>query len=320
MTYRKCKLIVFGLSILLGCNIHSRPAHAQSPSRPPYDPGRVPWSDLTFAAKNFWVEVTTRVQLIQLPAAEAEALLLQSPRGVPVRAAAPHVSQITIDTTIDPKFRPPVTLYSRMWFNPADASALGRITIRRGEDDYKRIYRFTGQGVFRHQLEPKDKQEALLTPENWTHENNNFYAFDPEKLDCFGVAEPSVLIYIPSAADISVLSNPLSMCVFGKRRLHRVRLQKQGTDPINVNFIQATQQRKVRREERIDSIKIAVSAEPMESDPNEDEIFSFLGLQKDIAIYIDPATYFPMQVSGIIPTIGNVDLKLNEVQTDFHPN
>jgi hypothetical protein len=320
MICRKYKRFILCLSLLLCCSMYASASHAQSESRLQYDPGRVSWAELSFYAKNFWVEVTTRIQLILLPAAETEALLLPSPRGTPVKPATPRVSQITVQTNIDPKLRPPVTLYSRIWFNPADTSALGRIMIRRGEDDYKKMYRFTRQGVFRHQLEPRDKREALLAPENWTHENNNFYAYDPAKLGCSGVAEPSALIYIPSAADISALNNPFSLCVFGKRQLHRARLQQEGIYPISVNFIEANQERKIRKEERVNTIKIAISAEPMESDLNEDENFSFLGLHKDIAIYIDPATHFPVQVSGIIPTIGAVDLKLSEVQTDYHPN
>jgi hypothetical protein len=99
-----------------------------------------------------------------------------------------------------------------------------------------------------------------------------------------------------------------------------VKLKQEGTYSLKVNFIDKTQQNEIRKEERINAIKIAITAEPVESDLNEVENFSFLGLHKDIAIYIDPATHFPVQVSGIIPAIGTVHLKLNEVKTKYHPN
>jgi hypothetical protein len=250
--------------------------------------------------------------LISLPATDVEALLLPSPKGAPVKPATPQVSQITINTTIDPKFRPPVTLYSRIWFNPTDASALGRIMLRRGEDEFKKMYRFTDRGVFRHQLEPKDKNEAALDPEKWTNIKDSFYPYDLTRMHCAGATESSLPIYIISATDIFSINNALALCVFGKRRLHQVRLQKDGTYPLSVNFIEKIQQNTIRKEESINAIKIAIDAEPMESELNEIEDFSFLGLHKDIAIYIDPVSHFPIQVSGIIPTIGNAHLWLTQ--------
>jgi hypothetical protein len=314
MTYRKCKLVVFSLALMLCSSMYGNAARAQSSSGFQYDPNRVPWTDLTFHAKNFWAEVSTSVELISLPAAEAEALLLPSPKGAPIKPAAPQVYQMTINTTIEPKFRSPVSIYNRIWFNPTDAAALGRIWLRRGEDDYKKIYRFTRQGVFRHQIEPKNMKEALLAPENWSNESDNFYAYDPAKLGCSGITERSLLIYMLSAADnISKTGNPLSLCVFDKRQLHRVKLQQEGTYPISVNFVEKAQQKEIRKEERIDALKIAINAKPMESDLNEVENFSFFGLHEDISIYIDPQTALPIQVSGIIPTVGSAHLKLVEV-------
>ena len=58
---------------------------------------------------------------------------------------------------------------------------------------------------------------------------------------------------------------------------------------------------------------MAISAKPMGFDLNEVENFSFLGLHENISIYIDATTQLPIQVSGIIPTIGQADLKLNKV-------
>jgi hypothetical protein len=312
--YRKYKLIIFSLSLLLSVSTYDSATQAQSSSRPLYDPCRVPWVDLSFNAKNFWVEVSTSIQFISLPAAEVDALLLPSPQGAPVKPTTPQASQMTINTIIDPKFRSPVNIYNGIWFNPIDASALGRVRLRRGEDDFKKMYRFTDQGVFRHQLEPKDKKEASLDPEKWTKIKDSFYPYDLTRLECTGVTEDSLLIYILSAADISNINKSSAVCVFGKRQLHRVKLKQEGTYPLNANFIDMTQQNAIRKEERIKALKIAITAEPMESDLKESENFSFLGLHQDIAIYIDPATHLPIQVSGIIPTIGKVHLKLSAVQ------
>jgi len=241
-------------------------------------------------------------------------LLLPSPKGAPIRPVTPQVSQMTINTTIDPKFRSPVNIYNRIWFNPTDAFALGRVRLRRGEDEFKKMYRFTNQGVFRHQIEPKDRKEALLAPENWTNANDNFYAYDPERLGCSGVTERSLPIYILSATDISKIGNPVSLCVFGKRQLHHVQLRVEGKHRLKADYFEKSQGNKVRIEKEVEALKIAIEAEPMESDLIDPENFSFLGFQKDIAIYIDPATHLPLLASGIISGVGKVDLTLHEAQ------
>lgn len=243
-----------------------------------------------------------------------EALLLASPKGAPIKPSTPQASEMTIHTTIDPRFRPAVSLDNRIWFDPSDATALGRIRQRRGEDDFKKIYRFTRQGVFRHQIEPKDKKEASLAPENWTDKSDNFYTYDPARLGCSGITEPSLLVYILSAADLSKIDRPISLCVFGKRQLHHIQLRVEGKHRLKADYFEKSQGNKVRIEKEVDTLKVALDAEPMESNLNEMENFSFLGLHKDISIYIDPITHLPIQVSGTIPTVGKAHLNLVEVR------
>ena len=305
-------IILGALIVFYGAFPH--PAQAQASSQLNLDAGRVRWTDLTFHATNFWVEVSTSIQLVSLPAAEVETLLLPSPKGDPVQPETPQLYQMTIHTTIDPKFRPSVNIFDRIWFNPSDAAALGRIRQRRGEDDFKKMYRFTRQGVFRHQIEPKDKKEALLAPENWTRRSDNFYAYDTAKLGCSGITERSLLIYILSAADISKTGNPLSLCVFEKRQLHRVQPRAEGKHPLKAAYFEKSSDKKIEIAKEVEAIKIALDAEPMESDLDEVENFSFLGLHKDIVVYIDPARFIPIRVTGTIPTVGNVELNLREAR------
>ena len=314
MIYQKFKRLILGLAFVAGCSIYAGAAHAQTPARSLYDPGRIPWTALSFQAKNFWVKVSTDIHFVSLPAAEIEALLLSSPKGDPIKPRTPQLSQMTINTLIDPTFRSPVSIYNRIWFNPKDASALGRIRLRRGEDDFKKIYRFTRQGVFRHHIEPKDKKEASLAPENWTDAGDNFYAYDPARLGCSEITERSLPIYILSAADLSQIDKPISLCVFGKRQLHHVQLRKEGKQRIKADYFEKSAAKSVRIEKEVQALKIAIDAEPMESDLNEVENFSFLGIHKNIAVFIDPDTFTPIRVTGTIPTIGEVELNLFEAE------
>ena len=298
--------------ILLGFGVLNRPTWAESLSHIKLDPTRVSWTHLSFHAKNFWVEVSSDIQMKSLRASGLKAVLLASPKGIPIKPQTPQINEMTINTTINARFRSPVKIHNRIWFNPTDASALGRVRLRRGEDDFKKMYRFTDQGVFRHRIEPKDKGEARLEPDKWTDIKDTFYPYDINQLKCPGVSERSVLIYILSAAAISQSNQPLTICVFGKRQLHRVQLRKEGTLPIKIDYIEKNQQAQTRKEGAVSANKFTITAQPMESQIEDAENFSFLGFHKDINIYIESSSGLPIQASGIIPTVGKADLKLQK--------
>ena len=313
MIFKRTHLTILGVVLLALCKIINSPAWAQPAAPLKLDATRVSWTHLSFQAKNFWVAVSTDIQMKSLPASDLGAVLLASPKGIPVKPQAPRINEMTINTTIAPRFRSPVKIYNRIWFNPIDASALGRVRLRRGDDDFKKMYRFTEQGVFRHRIEPKDKEEAGLEPDKWTDIKDTFYPYDINRLKCPGVSEHSVLIYILSAAAISKSNQPLTICIFGKRQLHRVQLRKEGTLPIKINYIEKNQQVETRKEGTLKALKMVVTAQPIEPHLENMENFSFMGFHKDISIYIDPTSGLPIQASGIIPTIGKADLKLREV-------
>jgi len=316
MRIRK-KLLLFVLFFLvIPLTGFSNSTRAQSYSQIELDPKRVPWIQLSYRIKNFSAEVDVQVQLESLPAAEVEAALIKSPQGVPIKAWRPESNKITVHYRVDAIFKSPVTTINQVWFNPKDATALGRIRLRRGKADFKKVYRFTQQGVFRHQREPKDQQETLKQPEQWTDVKDSFYTHDLDQLGCPNVTERLVLIYIASAsaAEISKSMQPLSFCVFGRRQLFHVQFKPAGVHSLKVDFIEKKQQGEIRRRGEVEVLKIALETQPLASDLKKVEDFSFLGFQEDIAIFIDPVSGIPIQLSGKISMAGNQTIKLHEVR------
>jgi len=309
---RRSSIFVILLMLCSQFSIHT--AGAQPISHLKLDSHRILWSHLSFHAKNFWVEVSTDLQLKSLRASDLDAVLIASPKGIPIKAQASQVNEMTINTIIDPRFRSPVKIHNRIWFNPADASALGRIRLRRGEDDFKKIYRFTDRGIFRHRIEPKDNEEGGLEPDKWTDVKDTFYPYDTNRLKCPIVSERALLIYLLSASAALKGNESLSLCVFGKRQLHRVQLRKAGQVPIKINYIEKNRHAEIRRKETIMARKITITAQPIETSMDDVENFSFIGLHKDIAIYFDSDTGLPIQVNGVILSIGKAELKLSFVQ------
>ena len=158
-----------------------------------------------------------------------------------------------------------------------------------------------------------NKKEASLEPANWTAIKDSFYPYDLTQTGCHIISERSLLVVILSASDFSKNNDSLSLCVFGKRKLHPMQLQSQWLHPLNVNYIEKTQGATIQKQGTISTLKIAITAEPMDSGLKEAENFSFLGFHGNIVIYIMPASRLPIQAGGVIPTIGMAQLQLNEV-------
>ncbi len=314
MVHRKKILAVVSILVGLLAGFGTGSSRAQSFAHLKLDAGRIPWSELSFSAWRFAGSVTVDIQLKALPAAEVEAALIASPRGAPIQPSTPDSFYIAVNMIIDPIFRSPIEMMNQVWFNPQNAAALGWVRLDRGEDDQKKIYRFTQEGVFRHRIEPGDPQEAEEPPEKWTDVKDSFYFYDLSQLGCPSVSENLALIYIISASVDSLSRQPLSVCIFGKTQLHNVRLRSDGIQPLTADFLEKGRQAEVRKQGQVEVLKIMIEAMPMASGQEEVEEFSFLGFHKDIAIFIDPFSRLPIQASGFLPTVGRADLKLTEVR------
>jgi hypothetical protein len=161
---------------------------------------------------------------------------------------------------------------------------------------------------------PKTKGETSLDPAKWTDVKTSFYPYDLTRLECPQVVDPMLLIYLVSAAPINKDSDVLSLCVFGKQELHQVRLRVQGLETLEVDYSEKAGEGEVRKKGKVDGLRVTLESEPMVRDKKNAESFSFLGMHEDIAILIDPELRIPLQVSGKIPTVGAVTLKLGEVK------
>ena len=290
------------------------PAWAQSLSRLDLDPQRVLWSDLSFGAQGTLVDLAMDIRLAPFPKAEFDAIWRTYPQSIQLPSVGQEVDDLEVSRVIDYIFSRPVRLWNRVLFDPKQASSLYRVRLRRGQDDIERAYWFSGEGVHRLRRMPKTKAEASLAPAKWTDVDTSYYPYDPTRRDCPQITDPVLIIYLVSAAPFNQEGDVLTMCVFGKQQLHMVQLAYQRLENLEVDYSLTSGEGKVHKKGKVDGLRITVESEPMISDKKNAENFSLLGMHEDIAIYIDPRLRIPLQVSGKIPTVGLVTLKLSEVK------
>jgi hypothetical protein len=301
--------------LLFAFLLHFRcPLWAQSFSRLNLDPQRVLWSDLSFRANRTVVDVAIDIRLSAFPTAEFESIWQTYPQSIPLPSVGQEVYKLEVDRVIDHIFSRAVTLSNQVLFDPNQVNSLYRVRLRRGKDDIERAYWFSGEGVHRLRRMPKTKGETSFDPAKWTDVKTSFYPYDLTRLECPQVVDPMLLIYLVSAAPINKDGDALSLCVFGKQQLHQVWLRVQGLQTLKIDYSEKAGAGEVRKKGKVNVLTVTLESEPMRADKENAESFSFLGMHEDITIHIDPELRIPLQVSGKIPTVGAVTLKLSEVK------
>ena len=290
------------------------PLWAQSFSRLDLDPKRVLWSDLSFGAQGTLVDLAIDIRLASFPKAGFQSIWRTYPQSIQLPSVGQEVYNLEVSRIIDYIFSRPVRLWNQVLFDPKQASALYRVRLRRGQDDIERAYWFSGEGVHRLRRTPKTKGEASLDPAKWTDVDTSYYPYDLTRRECSQIVDPMLIIYLVSAAPLNQEGDVLTMCVFGKQQLHKVRLASQRLENLEVDYSLNSGGGKVHKKGKMNGLRITVESEPMISDKKNAENFSLLGMHEDITIHIDPRLRIPLQVSGKIPTVGLVTLKLSEVK------
>jgi len=278
-----------------------------------FDMSEVDWKSLLFKSDNFIGSVTTKAVLEEVPVAGIDDMLIASPQGVVLKPAGTKVLIVTINSAIVSPIGPDELLVTRVWFTPQEAAALQRIRLRKGKEKWEKTYRWTEDGVYRLRIKPKGAEEEELSLERWTDIENSFYPYDLAQSKCGSVSEPAALLYVVSAAGLAVGDPPLHLCVFNKKQLHLVRVRAEKYQFLKINYLEKSQHKESRRNGTAEVLKISFTSRSLFADEAKAEPFSFLGLKGDFDIFIDKVSKIPVQVSGKIPRIGRVDIKLREI-------
>ena len=278
------------------------------------DGNKVLWKHLAYKGKSFFGKVKTEVFLTISSADELQKILLPVPEFRGLQIPNSRVISITVQSTIIPLIGSNHYIKSQAWMIPEIAASLQRIRLRRGGDTWQKSYRFTDKGVYRLRKKPIGANEINLTPEQWTQEKEAFYPYSLESLECSEVLEPTGLLYLVSAVDFEKQQSPLSLCVFNKKQLHRVKVFSGGDRQLKVNYREKTRNMNLRTQKSIETVKISFKPHSLVPGNTNPEEFSFLGLKGDFDIYVDKASRIPVQVSGQISRIGKVHIRLHAVE------
>lgn len=273
----------------------------------------ISWQRLAFKSSAFLGSVDTRVTLEQMPAIEAVGQLIASPQGMNVKPVGDRVIHLAVHSTLDKLIGADELFITRVWFSPQGSTALQRVRLRKGKELWEKTYRWTADGVYRLRIRPQDADEENLPVKQWTDQQPSFYPYDLQQSGCLSVSEPSVLLYLASTTGLTAGDPPRRLCAFNKKQLHLVQFQAEESRRLRVDYQAQTPDGQTRRNGEAEVLKIAFTTRSLFVDKDRAEPFTFLGLKGNFDIFIDKSSRIPVQISGKIPGIGKVAVKLQEV-------
>lgn len=197
-----------------------------------------------------------------------------------------------------------------IWFNEATTHPEKRIRLSNGDSPWVKSYCWEEKGVRRQKILPGNSGESKKPPARWTKYTESFYEFSEEVAGCATVSDPALVFYILSTLDPGRQKLPLEICVFGRKQLHQLTIGLEKTSSLKVSYKKHSPAGEVAIKDTITPHIFSISSDNLVPDNREPETFNFLGLHRDIRIYMDPEKRLPVRISGTNNSVGKLVLDL----------
>ncbi|MCP4341462.1 MAG: hypothetical protein GY799_21910 [Desulfobulbaceae bacterium] len=199
-----------------------------------------------------------------------------------------------------------------IWFNEKDIHPDKRIRLNSGDAPWVKSYCWEDNGVRRLKILPGKSSEKKYPPSKWTKRTESFYEHPADASGCATISDPSLIFYMISMLDLD-RQEPFEICVFGRKQLHRVTIGQEKASAIKVSYKERPSSKEVAVKDTITAVVFSITTDNFASGGEKQEAYSFLGLNKDIRIFMDPEKRLPIRISGANNSIGGLvlDLKLH---------
>lgn len=296
MKLSESRVFCVGVAVLLCCIGSTALADATSWE---LNPDKVGWRQLNLQAKKFFVKATTAVDLEFV---RSDCLALLTPvQGIPV-PAGPDSALVKVASTA-------LGIESVINFSmdARTGASLQFNNLESGRRVRERTYRYTdiGASVWTRRPPEKDEKAAL---DSWPEATADFRPYPPEALG-EKIIDPTGLLYILSAAALEAPGDSIELIVFVRRQATRLLVTA-------VDFESAA---KITDDNKAIAELLAKAGatqalrlhlEPMPLTGEENTKFEFLGLNRDIEIWLEPKTRLPLRVRGKAKIAGQVTINL----------
>jgi len=261
---------------------------AGGPAFPPAAPAAVAWRELKFAGHKAGISAAIDLRLGHDPVRPADEILVESTTHLPGR-----------------------TFAARERLDSVGARAREIVDTETGARHHRKTYTLGERGFLLDLVEPASLPELLLPPERWTKRSASFTAY-PRALPAGAtVTGPAGLLYAASAAGLSAPGDSLTIHVLVQAHVERVTVWVEGAEPFELAFDENTggEVRAVRGQ--LTALRLVARSQPVDS--ASASAFRIFGLEGNVEILWDPGRRLPVEISGHVKLLGQVEVRLASV-------
>lgn len=305
--------LVMALTMAQTSLLYGATSAAESSRTDTVAPSPLHWRNLELQDAGVLGSVITRIDLRELSATEAQPTLVDGPKQMSPRIAAPRIQELVVSNTIQLLLGAGIETQVRLWFNADDGLPLQLIRMRQGSNPSRKLYRFGSNRVYRLRSQPANKAETGQPPEHWSQTSESFYPLPDPDGECPAILESSQLLTLLSNPDQLLSEQPVELCVFDRKHVYRVEFRSLGHEQLDIDYLQVAAGQETRVRRTLEALHVALTSRPLEGAQGDVEPFSLLGLQDEIHLLLSDPERIPLRIRGQVPGFGMIDLELKKL-------
>ncbi|HAJ91585.1 MAG TPA: hypothetical protein DCO71_03025 [Gammaproteobacteria bacterium] len=271
------------------------------------------WHNLELQDAGVLGSVTTRIDQRKPTVTEVQSILVDGPKQISQRVAAPRIQELVVSNTIQLLLGAKIETQTRLWFNADDGLPLQLIRMRQGSKPSRKLYRFGSNRVYRLRSNPANKAETGQPPEHWSQTSESFYPLPDPDRECPAILESSQLLTLLSNPDQVLSEQPVALCMFDRKHVYRVGLQSLGREQLDVDYLQVSAGQETRIRRTLETLHVALTSRPLKGVQGDVEPFSLLGLKDEIHLLLSESGRIPLRIRGQVTGFGVIDLELKKL-------
>ena len=308
---RMARCLVMALTMAQACLSYG--ATSTSANQRTGTPTPLNWHKLELQDAGMLGSITTRIDLSTLSATDVQPTLVDGPKQMSPRAAAPRIQELVVSNTIQLLLGAGIETQARLWFNADDGLPLQLVRIRQGSNPSRKLYRFGSNRVYRLRNKPGNSAETGQPPENWSQTRESFYPLPAPDGECPAILESSQLLTLLTNPDQLLSERPVELCVFDRKHVYRVEFRVLGREQLDIDYLQLAAGKETRVRRTLEALHVVLTSRPLEGAREDVEPFSFLGLKDEIHFLLSDPGRIPLRVRGQVPGFGMIDLELKKL-------
>ncbi len=218
------------------------------------------------------------------------------------------LQSVYVKTTVAGLWVPDLQYERLVWFDPKDLAAVCRLRWSSTRSQVIKYYLWEQGGVRRLKYQYQAQEDSVRLSKT------SVYVFPHESgAQCSIISEPTLILYLVSSPKFMGSEQVKTLCVFGKKRLHRITITRNTIPNRGKDVSHIDNQCRVVVADGGSACPAADTLYHIGTDDDYDtgeERFSLLGLEDHISIYVDSASGIPVMISGCSRKAGKVELRL----------